>query len=47
LPPDGRRAELGIRLHFLLRRKLLFRCRPAGIDQAATGSLDFIFESLT
>ena len=35
----------GIRLHFLLRRKLLFRCRPAGIDQAATGSLDLIFES--
>ena len=28
----------GIRLHFLLRRKLLFRCHP-------TGSLDSIFES--
>ena len=28
----------GIRLHFLLRRKLMFRCHPAG-------SLDSIFES--
>ena len=28
----------GIRLHFLLRRKLMFRCHPAG-------SLDLIFES--
>ena len=28
----------GIRLHFLLRRKLVFRCHPAG-------SLDSIFES--
>ena len=26
-------------------QKLRFRCRPAGIDQAATGSLDLIFES--
>jgi len=32
-------------LHFLLRRKLLFRCRPAVGDQAATGSLDLLFES--
>ena len=39
-------GELGIRLHFLLRRELWFRCRPAVGDQAATGSLDSIFESL-
>ena len=34
-------------MHFLLRRKLWFRRHPAGGDQAATGSLDSIFESLT
>ena len=36
-----------MRLHFLLRRKLLFRLHLAVGDQAAPGSLDSIFESLT
>jgi len=46
LPPAGRRRAAGIRLHFLLCRKQMFRRHPAGGDQAATGSLDLTFEAL-